>query len=756
MILPAFSNPFDRRGCLEERMSEVVPPQRRPTMRLLLLLFVAAPALAQSRPPESPRGRDADVLFGTRIPDPYRWLEAYSLPPVRAWFEAEDAIAKTVLESQPAYAAFASRFAQARQARPYSLGQTLERHGRLFYFKRMPDEQGPALYVRDLFSEERRLLSVDQIEGERDAVLGRFHVSPTGAHVAAGYTSGGNERGGFVLVETASGRPLAADMPARVAGLDWLPDGRSFVYNTYRDLGPDATPGALYGGLPARRHVLGTDVATDAVVFDPTLVTGDSSALGGPSVDEHAGLAFVSVFRDGVSRTEETYVSTAEAVEQGAPITWRRVSSLADSVRGVGARGPWLYADAFKGAPHGRLVRLPFPPGLLAGTEAPDWSKAEVLLETEGLDFWNGSPSYASDAVYWLETKEGQTRLFRFPYGGGAREEVPPPFEGSYGGLSALSTRPGVTFVYGGWTQGDRRFRYDPSTRRIDEEPPFYNPPDPFDHLDGLTAETVMVPSHDGVRVPLTILRVAGASGPRPTILNGYAAYGTTDDAYFRPGIRPWLEAGGAYAICHARGGGYSGSVWRDAGRKASKPNTWKDAIACAEHLVRAGLTRPEMLGINGTSAGGIFAGRALTERPDLFGASAIEVGVADMVRFEKSSVGPGNRDEFGSVETEAGFRALLAMSPYHHVQVGGRYPATLLYAGFNDTRVPPWHPGKLAAALRHAGGPAAQPGGARPVLLRVDFGGGHGLEGSTVASGEVRAASVFAFFAWRLGLDVR
>ena len=265
-----------------------------------------------------------------------------------------------------------------------------------------------------------------------------------------------------------------------------------------------------------------------------------------------------------------------------------------------------------------------------------------------------------------------------------------------------------------------------------------------------------MVPSHDGVRVPLTILRVAGAAGPRPTILYGYAAYGTTDDAFFRPQIRPWLEAGGTYAICHARGGGYGGPAWRDAGRKETKPNTWKDAIACAEYLVQAGVTRPEMLGIDGASAGGILAGRAITERPDLFGASAIEVGVADMVRFMRTNAGPGNMDEFGSTETEAGFRALLAMSPYHHVRSGVRYPATLLYAGFNDSRVAPWHPAKLAAALRYAGGAAAQPGGARPVLLRVDFDAGHGLGSNTVASGEARAASVYAFFAARLGLDVR
>jgi len=311
--------------------------------------------------------------------------------------------------------------------------------------------------------------------------------------------------------------------------------------------------------------------------------------------------------------------------------------------------------------------------------------------------------------------------------------------------------------IYGGWTQGDRRFRYDPSVGRLAERPAFYNPPDPFDHLDGMTAETVLVPSHDGVEVPLTLLRVPGTTGPRPTVVNGYGSYGATDDAYFRPDWRPWLAAGGQLAICHTRGGGYFGPAWHEAGRAETKPNTWLDTIACAEYLVREGLARPEGIGVNGTSAGGILVGRTIEVRPDLFGAAVAEVGVADMVRFVTGSAGPANEHEFGSPQTEAGFRSLLAMSPYHHVEdnAGAVFPATMLYSAYNDRRVAPWHPAKMAAALRHAGGADALPDGARPVLLRVDFGAGHGMA-DTVSAREARQAAVLAFFADRLGLDLR
>jgi prolyl oligopeptidase len=285
--------------------------------------------------------------------------------------------------------------------------------------------------------------------------------------------------------------------------------------------------------------------------------------------------------------------------------------------------------------------------------------------------------------------------------------------------------------------------------------PAFFNPPDPNGELPGLTARTVLVRSHDGVMVPLTILRGPGPQGSRPTILSGYGAYGTTIDAFFRADIRPWLAAGGVYAFCHTRGGGYFGRAWREAGMMQTKPNTWKDGIACAEYLVRQGITTPARLGITGVSAGGTFVGRALTERPDLFAAATIEVGWLDMVRFYRDGSGPANLDEFGSVESEPGFRGLLAMSSYHHVQPGARYPATLLYAGFNDARVTPWHAAKMAAALRHAGGAAALPGAERPVLLAVDFGTGHGA-GSSTDQQENRWAATLAFFAARLGLPVR
>ncbi|HEX8212233.1 MAG TPA: prolyl oligopeptidase family serine peptidase [Longimicrobium sp.] len=717
-----------------------------------------------ARVPVAPREDSSSTYFGTRVADPYRWLERYEDAAVRGWYEQEDAVTRAALERLPAYRHIVARLAQARNARPYRTTQIAEQPGRAFYLKALAGEQAPSLYVRDTYSGERRLIGpveLARVTGARTAVVSFYGPSPSGAHVAVSYTENNNERPATVIVETSTGRVLTAELPRSASGVSWLPGGASFLYSMTRDAPASATAARVWGAMPTLRHVVGTPVASDVVVFEPHRLTGDSSAIGGPEADAEAGIALATIYRENTVRTGEAFIAPLGAVARGAtppPATWRRVTSLTDSIQRLRVRGPWLYAASFRGAPAGRLVRLPIPAGFVEG-EGPalDWSRAEVLLERPGLGFFNTFDrlALARDAVYWLGTDQGRQRMYRWPYDAGEVEEIPFPFDGSAGQLEALDQQPGVRFVFGGWTQADRRFRYDPGARRIVELPTPLNAPDPFGRLEGMSAETVFAPSHDGTRVPLTILRGFRAAGPQPTVLYGYGAYGATDDAFFRPQIRPWLEAGGTYAICHVRGGGYNGETWHRAGMQETKRNSWMDGIACAEYLLKQGLTTSAMLGINGGSAGGIFAGRAITERPELFGAAAIEVGVADMPRLMGSGAGPQNVHEFGSAETEAGFRALLAMSPYHHVQRGTAYPPTLLYAAFNDTRVTPWHPAKLAAALRDAGGAAALPGGERRVLLRVDFEAGHMGDSQPADVSDRRAAAVFAFFADRLGLRI-
>jgi prolyl oligopeptidase len=249
------------------------------------------------------------------------------------------------------------------------------------------------------------------------------------------------------------------------------------------------------------------------------------------------------------------------------------------------------------------------------------------------------------------------------------------------------------------------------------------------------------------VKVPLSIIRRSDLKldGNNPTLVIGYGAYGMTSSVGYRASNLAWLDRGGVIAFAHVRGGGAYGKEWHLAGQKATKPNTWKDFIACCEYLVNKGYTSPAKLAGEGGSAGGILIGRAITERPDLFGAAVVNVGCTDMLRSETTTNGVPNIQEFGSVATKEGFDALLAMSAYHHIKDDVKYPAVLLTHGVNDPRVEPWMTAKMTAHLQ-----AATTSG-KPVLFRVDYQAGHGI-GSTKTQHQEETADTFAFLLWQLG----
>jgi prolyl oligopeptidase len=295
------------------------------------------------------------------------------------------------------------------------------------------------------------------------------------------------------------------------------------------------------------------------------------------------------------------------------------------------------------------------------------------------------------------------------------------------------------------WTKGSVLSSYQPAEGKF--TPSALQPKGAFDDVPGYTSVEVEVKSHDGAMVPLSIIHKKDISldGSHPLLLNGYGAYGMIQYVYFRPTSLAWLERGGIIAVAHVRGGGEHGKPWHLDGQKATKPNTWKDLIACAEYLLAQKYTSPGKLAIQGGSAGGILIGRAITERPDLFQAAIINVGLSDTLRFETTENGPPNIEEFGSTTTPEGFRPLLEMSPLQHVKDGTKYPAVLLTHGLNDRRVDAWMSAKMTARLQ-----AATASG-NPVYLLLDTDAGHGI-GSTRSQVQEQTASKWAFLLWQMG----
>ena len=266
-----------------------------------------------------------------------------------------------------------------------------------------------------------------------------------------------------------------------------------------------------------------------------------------------------------------------------------------------------------------------------------------------------------------------------------------------------------------------------------------------YPELEELVAEEVEVPSHDGILVPLSIIHKKGIplDGSNCCILEGYGAYGISYAPSFD--VRISVAAHGVVrAYAHPRGGSEKGELWYKSGYKTTKPNTWKDYIACAEYLIKKGYTSPEKLAGTGTSAGGILISRAITDRPDLFCAAICNVGCANAMRMELSPNGPANVPEFGTVQDPVECRALFEMDGLQHVRRGVKYPAVMGVAGWNDPRVVPWEPGKFVAALQNA------TASGRPVFLKVNYDNGHFTEEKSVTFNNF--ASQFAFMLWQTG----
>jgi len=295
------------------------------------------------------------------------------------------------------------------------------------------------------------------------------------------------------------------------------------------------------------------------------------------------------------------------------------------------------------------------------------------------------------------------------------------------------------------WTKSSTFFHYDPKTKTLADTG--IVPPSPVD-FSAIVSEEVKAQASDGEQIPLSIIhrRDLKLDGSHPTLLHGYGSYGITYDPGFDPTTLAWLERGGVIAVAHVRGGGENGEGWHKAGQKAAKLNTITDFVACAEYLVSHKYTSPSHLAGEGTSAGGITIGGAITERPDLFAAALDNVGMSDDLRAEMQVNGPANIPEFGTVKKADEFHDLLKISAYHRLKDHTPYPAVLLTTGVNDPRVDPWQMNKMTARLQ-----AASSSG-KPVLLRVDYDAGHGGIDATRTQHTALLADQFSFLLWQLG----
>jgi prolyl oligopeptidase len=692
-------------------------------------------------PPPMPAQNVPDVHWGVTVDDPYRFLEQVKDPAVMSWMKGQAEATDSILKRIPGRSTILAALKEKE-----SVGGTVissiyrTKNNRWFYLKRSQGQSQAKLVWRDgVNGEEKLLVDPEQISKEmgKPHAVQSFHPSPDGKLLAYGMHASGAEIGNMYVIDVASGQAVLPPIDrVRFAAVSWRQDGQALFFSrlrpgfeTMRSTERFADTGRYYLDLKAPNP--------DQLIFSgskypelklPNFATGYVQEIPGTDL---AGM----VVNFGVDRRLAMYVAKLDQVLAGQA-KWQEVFNQSADVREVDMGHGHVYLRSALNAPRFKVLKLKL--------SELDIQKAELVLpESEGV---LRAISVAQDALYVTRREGVNTSLLRLPIAGkGPFEKIALPLEGNVT-VSGSVDHQDLVVAVSTWTQALRRFVFTPAKAqftRLNLAPPV----EPVQRAE-VIAKEVMVTSHDGVKVPVSIImrKDAVLNGQNPTILYGYGAYGTTEEPSRSNNVMTWVERGGIYAFAHVRGGGALGSQWHEAGQKITKFNTWKDGIAAAEWLIANGYTKASKLGIYGGSAGGIFVGRAMTERPDLFAAAVPSVPVLDMVRSEQRANGVANVPEYGTVKVEAEFHALLRNSSYHAIQNGNRYPATMLMHGVNDSRVDVWQSLKYASRLADA------QKGQQAVLLRLDYEAGHGA-GSGADQANQRTADLQAFMLWQMGV---
>lgn len=721
-------------------------------LRLSIAALALAAANAAAQLPTIAPGSSTDTFFGTVVADPYRRLEDTKDKEVAAWMKAHSDLAQRTLRALPQRAALLAsikKYDDAASARVVEVSRAAG--GRLFYKKRGVADDQFKLYTRDAQGRETLLAdpgTFAKTAGGKPHAINWVAPSPDGRRVAYGVSAAGSESATLYVIDVASRRTVGSPVPrADFGGAVWTDDAKRLYFIQLQALAAQASPLEKYRNSRVVWVTPGTRALPKPVLGPGTpgvQIAPEEIPFLGLSADGRYAFAFVI---NGVQREQRVYAADQRAFLAGKP-QWKLLYDRdAQIVGGAYAQGT-LYAVTYQGAPRYKLIAGP--------VDGFDPAKAVTVIPA-GDKVLTGVAA-AADALY-IEQRDGNVkRLAKLAHArdGQVQANAMPtpialPVDGAFvlngdeGGAGAADPRlPGLLIDLQGWTRARQIYHVaaDGSVRNTGLQPA-----GPYDAPDHLVATELQCKSHDGALVPMSVIHKKGLllDGKQPTLLYGYASYGITEEPFFSTGRLAWLDAGGVAAIANPRGTSVYGQDWYKAGFQTSKPNTWKDFIACAETLIANKYTEPSRLGILGGSAGGILVGRAMTERPELFAAVVPMVGALDMVRAEVTPNGIPNIPEFGTRANEAGFRALLEMSSYHQVKDGVNYPAVLLTHGVNDPRVEVWHSTKMAARLM-----AASTSG-RPVLLRLDYDAGHGV-GSTKAQQQAERADVYAFLLWQMG----
>jgi prolyl oligopeptidase len=668
--------------------------------------------LAMQLPLKYPETRTDPVVeehFGVKVADPYRWLEDDNSAETAAWVQAQNRLTFGYLESLPFREAITRRLTELWTYERYGLPS---KEGPWYVYSRIsgqPDELQPIVYRAKAVNappvKDNVLIDPHDFDPKGTTSIAGMGFSSDGRLVAYGLSHGGSDWIEWRVRDVATARDLPDVVKwSKFSGASWLKDGSGFFYSRYAEPRPGDELQALNRHHKVYFHRLGTPQRADVLVYERP---DRPDWIFNAEVTEDGRHLLLYQF-EGTEPKNRIFVRDLSRPD--AP--FRPLVDAFDAEYVVaGNDGDRFYVRTNNGAPRSRLVAID-----LASPAPSAWQT--LIPEPAGRDVL-ANVSMVGDrfmAVVRTHVHE-KARVHRRD--GTIEREIALPGIGSVGAFSGKRADSESYFAFTSFTYPTTIFRYDLGSGAVS----VFKRPETAFKAEGYETRQVFYRSKDGTEVPMFITHRKGITldGTHPTYLYGYGGFDISMTPGYSAGVAGWLEMGGIYAVANIRGGGEYGRAWHDSGRLKSKQNVFDDFIAAAEYLIREKYTSTPKLAIGGGSNGGLLVGAAITQRPELFGAALPAVGVLDMLRFHKFTIGPAWMSDYGNPEVKEDFEVLIKYSPLHNIRPGTHYPATLMTTADHDDRVVPAHSFKFAAALQ-----AAQ-GGPKPILIRIDTSSGHG-----------------------------
>ena len=677
--------------------------------------------------PTTKRVEVVDDYFGTKVPDPYRWLEDDRSPEVAAWVEAENKVTYAYLDQIPYRSAIKDRLMKLYNYPKYGAPT---RRGEWFFTTKNDGLQNQSVWYiqKGLDGTPEVLLDPNKFSADGTSRLGSLTISKGGKYLGYGISEGGSDWNELHVLDVATRKPLNDKIEwVKFSSASWKGD-EGFYYSRY--------PTPPEGKKMAQKneyqktyyHKIGTPQSDDILVFEDNNHPGQFNSVGSTD-DERFEIMTHSDSTTGKKGNSVYFRDASKNQSDWTPI----VADIADDEYNVIDNvGDKFLIETNHGAPNGKVV--------LYDPKTKNWS--DVIPEKpEPLEISNT----VGGKLFVTYLKDVTTRAYVYSLAGKLENEIVMPGPGSAIGFGGRTDDKFLFYSFTSFNYPPTIFKYDIATKKStvfrSVDIPGFNPAN-------YETKEVFYNSKDGTRVPMFITYKKGIKldGNNPTLLYGYGGFNITTSPGFSALRVALLEQGMVYASANMRGGGEYGEKWHEAGTKLQKQNVFDDFIAAAEYLINNKYTSSSKLGIEGASNGGLLVGAVTNQRPDLFRVVHQHAGVMDMLRFHKFTIGAAWISDYGSSEqNEAQFKALLAYSPVHNVKPGTKYPAILVTTADHDDRVVPAHSFKYAAALQ-----AAQAGD-NPVIIRIDTKSGHGASSTTKQLEQT--ADIYSFFFYNLGI---